>query len=217
MDVYGKEAASVDVGQRLKILREERGISMRSLARSSGLSANALSMIERGRTSPSVSTLNKLAGALEVPVTAFFRTEPERKKVVLCKAGERIRMPFLRGAWEGLGGEIFDGRVESYMVTLETGGSSGPHGMLHTGAEFVFCLRGKLEYEVEGVRYLLEAGDSLLFAAQLIHRWRNPGPNVVSAIIVISGFEEGEHPGDYHLASSEAASEIDEEEVDQEV
>ncbi len=217
MDVYGKEAASVDVGQRLKTLREERGISMRSLARSSGLSANALSMIERGRTSPSVSTLNKLAGALEVPVTAFFRSEPERKKVVHRKAGERTRMPFLRGLWEGLGGESFEGRVESYMVTLETGGSSGPHGMLHTGAEFVFCLRGRLEYEVEGEHYLLEAGDSLIFAAQLQHRWRNPGPNVVTAIIVISGFVEGEHPGDYHLASSEAASELDEAEIDQEV
>ena len=202
MDIYGKEAASVDVGHRLRTLREERGVSMRSLARSSGLSANALSMIERGRTSPSVSTLNKLATALEVPVTAFFRIEPERRKVVLCKAGERTRMPFLRGTWEGLGGESFEGRVESFMVTLETGATSGPHGMLHTGSEFVFCLRGKLEYEIENERYILEGGDSLIFAAKLQHRWRNPGPNVVNAIIVISGFEQGEHPGDYHLASS---------------
>lgn len=217
MDVYGKEAPSIDVGMRLKTLREERGISMRSLARSSGLSANALSMIERGRTSPSVSTLNKLAGALEVPVTAFFRIQPDRKKVVVCRSGERTRMPFLRGFWEGLGGESFDGRVEAFMVTLETGASSGPHGMLHTGAEFVFCLRGKLEYEVEADRFLLETGDSLIFAAQLTHRWRNPGPNVTNAIIVISGFEEGEHPGDYHLASSEASSHLDESEIDQEV
>jgi transcriptional regulator with XRE-family HTH domain len=207
----------MDVGQRLKALREERGISMRSLARTSGLSANALSMIERGRTSPSVSTLNKLASALEVPVTAFFRIEPDRKKIVHCKAGERTRMPFLRGKWEGLGGESFDGRVESFMVTLETGASSGPHGMLHTGSEFVFCLRGKLEYEIEHERYLLEVGDSLIFAAQLQHRWRNPGPNVVNAIIVISGFEEGERPGDFHLASSGAVKNLDETEIDHEV
>ncbi len=217
MDIYGKEAASLDVGQRLKSLREARGISMRSLARSSGLSANALSMIERGRTSPSVSTLNKLANALEVPVTAFFRIEPERKKVVLCKSGKRTRLPFLRGTWEGLGGESFDGRMESFMVTLDNGASSGPHGMLHTGSEFVFCLRGVLEYEVEGERFMLEAGDSLVFAAQLNHRWRNPGPNVVNAIIVISGFEEGERPSDYHLASTEAGIELDASEVDQEV
>ena len=67
------EAISVDVGLRLRELRESRRISMRELARRSELSANALSMIERNLTSPSVSTLTKLANALEVPITAFFR------------------------------------------------------------------------------------------------------------------------------------------------
>lgn len=201
MDPYGKEAESVDVGQRLRILREERGISMRALARRSGLSANALSMIERGLTSPSVSTLNKLAVALEVPITAFFRQEPVREPLVFRKASERDRVPFLRGLIEGLGGESFVGRVEAFLLTLETGGSSGPHGMIHTGHELVFCMRGTLEYEVEDKRYLLEPGDSLIFAAQMIHRWRNTGNSVANAIIVISAFEDTERPGEFHLAS----------------
>lgn len=202
MDIIGKEAISVDVGQRLRALREERGVSMRSLARRSGLSANALSMIERNLTSPSVSTLNKLAAAMEVPITAFFRQEPDRSNVVFRKASERTRVPFLRGIWEGLGGEYFTGRVEAFLLTLENGGSSGPSGMLHTGHEFVFCLRGTLDYDIEGQHYLLEAGDSLIFAAQLNHRWRNPGPTVVNAIILISGFDESERPGEFHLAST---------------
>lgn len=201
MEPYGKEAESVDVGHRLRVLREERAISMRALARRSGLSANALSMIERGLTSPSVSTLNKLATALEVPITAFFRIERAREQVVFRKAAERIRVPFLRGVIEGLGGEAFVGRVEAFLLTLESGGSSGPHGMIHTGHEMVFCLRGSLEYEVDNQRYVLEAGDSLIFAAQLIHRWRNSGSTVTNAVIVISAFEESERPGEYHLAS----------------
>lgn len=203
MDIYGKEAVSIDVGLRLKHLRDERNISMRALARNSGLSANALSMIERGLTSPSVSTLNKLAGALEVPVTAFFRSEPDRTPVVHLKAAQRTRMPFHRGLWEGLGGERFAGRMEAFMITLESNASSGPHGMLHTGSEFVFALRGMVEYEVDGTTYLLEAGDTLIFAAQLLHRWRNPGSTVANAIIVISSFEEGERPGEFHLASTD--------------
>jgi transcriptional regulator with XRE-family HTH domain len=201
MEPFGKEADSVDVGQRLRILREERGISMRALARRSGLSANALSMIERGLTSPSVSTLNKLATALEVPITAFFRTEPVRDSIVFRKASERARVPFLRGVIEGLGGESFVGRVEAFLLTLESGGSSGPHGMIHTGHELVFCLRGTLEYEVDGQRFVMEPGDSLIFAAQLNHRWRNPGSTVANAVIVISAFEESERPGEYHMAS----------------
>ncbi len=224
MDPYGREAESIDVGQRLRVLREERGISMRALARRSGLSANALSMIERGLTSPSVSTLNKLATALEVPITAFFRQEPVREQVVFRKASERSRVPFLRGLIEGLGGEAFVGRVEAFLLTLESGGSSGPHGMIHTGHELVFCLRGTLEYEVDNQRYTLEPGDNLIFAAQLIHRWRNPGNSVTNAIIVISAFEDSERPGEFHLASMVSDSarriELNEEEnlpVDEEI
>ena len=204
MDLYDHEALSVNVGERLRGLRSERGISMRTLAKMSGLSANALSMIERGMTSPSVSTLNKLANALEVPICAFFREEPERQRVVFCKAGERTRIPFMRGTWEGLGGEKFAGRMEAFMLTLESGGSSGPHGMLHAGHEFVFCLRGSIEYEVEGERYVLEAGDSLLFAARMMHRWRNNSNKVANAIVLISGFDDGERPGSYHIASIRA-------------
>lgn len=224
MDPFGKEAELIDVGQRLRILREERGTSMRALARRSGLSANALSMIERGLTSPSVSTLNKLATAMEVPITAFFRQEPQREQVVFRKASERTRVPFLRGLIEGLGGEAFVGRVEAFLLTLETGGSSGPNGMIHTGHELVFCLRGMLEYEVEGQRYQMEPGDNLIFAAQLVHRWRNTGKSVTNAIIVISSFEDSERPGEYHLASMVSDSarriELNEEEnvpVDEEV
>jgi transcriptional regulator with XRE-family HTH domain len=201
MDLQGKDAVSIDVGGRLRALREERGISMRALARRSGLSANALSMIERNLTSPSVSTLNKLANALEVPITAFFRQEPDQQKIVFRKVSERTRVAFNRGLFEGLGGEYFSGRIEAFLLTAENGASSGPYGILHTGHEFVYCLRGKLEYEVENEQYLLEAGDNLIFAAHLKHRWRNPGGMVTNAIILISGFEEDGRPGEYHLAS----------------
>ena len=205
MDIYSKEALSVDVGTRLRELRQERGKSMRALARISGLSTNALSMIERGRTSPSVSTLYKLAEALEVPITAFFRTEPPKHDIVFRKAAERTRVSFRRGIWEGLGGESFRGRVEPFMLTLESGASSGPRGLIHSGHEFVLCIRGLLEYEVENQRFTLEPGDSLLFASKLLHRWRNPGRNVTNAMFVLSGFELDERPSEYHLKSGQAS------------
>jgi len=198
---FDKDAVSIDVGGQLRQLRQSIGVSMRELARMSGLSANALSMIERGKTSPSVSTLYKLASAIGVPITAFFRSEPSQKDVVYCQASERARVPFMRGLWEGLGGESFIGRVEPFMLTLESGASSGPFGIEHSGHEFVLCLRGQLEYQVENEHYLLEPGDSLLFAAQLRHRWRNPGKTVANAVFVLSGFTEDERPSEFHISS----------------
>ncbi len=192
---------TIDVGERLRILREERGLSMRSLARASGLSTNALSMIERGRTSPSVSTLVKLAGALGAPVTAFFRAEPERTNIVFRKSNNRRKMAFPAGVWEGLGGEAFEGLVEPFVLNLEPGGSSGEHEMIHTGHEFVLCLEGVIDYGVEGLNYRLEPGDSLLFAAHLRHNWANPGPGIARAAIVLSAFEQGERPSEFHIAA----------------
>ena len=198
METFQRDAISVDVGGRLRELREARNISMRGLATASGLSANALSMIERGKTSPSVSTLYKLADALGVSITAFFGAEAEKRQVVFIRSDERPRMAFARGVFEGLGGEQFAGRVEPFVLTLESGASSGPSAIVHSGHEFVFCLRGSLEYRVEKEIFTLNAGDSLLFASKLSHRWRNPGHVVTNALIVISGFAEGEQPHVMH-------------------
>lgn len=204
MPTLSREAISIDVGIRLRQLREGRKVSMRALSQMSGLSANALSMIERGKTSPSVSTLYRLADALGVPVTDFFSPESSRKKVVFLKGEERPRLPFMRGLWEGLGGEQFSGRMMPFMLTLESGASSGPSSVVHTGHEFVYCLRGQLEYQIENQVYSLEAGDSLLFSAQLKHRWRNPGGMVSNVLIIISDYVEGDQPMPLHMEKSPA-------------
>ncbi len=202
-DSQGKDAVSIDVGVRLRQLREERGYSIREVARQSGLSANALSLIERGKTSPSVSTLYKVSKALGEPITSFFRIPGEKTKIVFRKSTERTRVPFTRGIWEGLGGELFEGHVEPFALTLETGANSGPDPIVHSGHEFVVCIRGQLEYQVEHNVFLLEAGDSLLFAANLNHRWRNPGPLVTNAVFVLSCFAEGEEPSTHYLAGKD--------------
>ena len=199
MDIFDKQARSVDVGLRIRELRQERGHSMRALARMSGLSANALSHIERGKSSPSVSTLYKMADAMQVTINTMFKEVGKGEVVVFRKAVERTRLPFSRGLWEDLGGEEFSGCVQPFMLTLESGASSGPYLIEHSGHEFVACLRGELEYQVENQRYVLNAGDTLLFSAHLRHRWRNPGKTVTMAMFVLAGFEGEEAPGAFHI------------------
>lgn len=212
MEMTRRDAISVNVGAKLRALREARGLSIRALARASGISANALSVIERGKSSPSVSTLYKVTDALGVPITTLFRTEPERKNIVFRKADERTRVAFQRGLWEDLGGEMFSGGVEPFALTLESGTSSGPYPIMHSGHEFVICLRGQLEYQVENEVYVLGSGDTLLFTSNLKHRWRNPGSTVTNAIFVLSGFEEGERPSEHHLLAGKSEAVAPEEE-----
>jgi uncharacterized cupin superfamily protein len=89
--------------------------------------------------------------------------------------------------------------------------------MLHTGHEFVMCLSGLLEYEVENQQFLLEPGDSLIFAAQLRHRWRNLGEANTTAIFVLAGFEQGERPSEFHLSSGMKNEGSTDEELDEEM
>ena len=107
--MFDREAPSVYVGQLLRQLRDERGISIRELSRISGLSANALSMIERGLTSPSVSTLYRLTDALNVPITALFRQDQVQQPIVFRSVSDRTHVPFPLGrlgrvGWGGLHG-----------------------------------------------------------------------------------------------------------------
>lgn len=92
--------AEIDVGRRLRELRNGQGLSIRSLAEMSGLNFNTLSLIENGKTSPSVSTLQQLALALQVPISSFFETEPPQKSIVYQKAGQRPRAAFPTGCWK---------------------------------------------------------------------------------------------------------------------
>lgn len=191
-----------EMAETLRGLREARRISLRELARRSGISVNALSQIERGLSSPSVSTLYRLVDALGVPITAVFGATPRREQIVYRRAEDRSRLPLPAGRWEGLGGEDFAGRVQPFVLTLDPGGDSGPDAMLHTGHEFVLCLAGQLEYQVEGRPFSLRPGDSLLFAARQRHTWRNPGTEQAQALILLAGFEEHDQPEGAHLSQA---------------
>ena len=93
----------INVGGSLRRLREERNLTLRVLAEKSCLAINTLSLIENGKSSPSVSTLQQLAVALEVPITAFFETETEKKSLAYVKVDRRPRATFEHGMLEDLG------------------------------------------------------------------------------------------------------------------
>jgi transcriptional regulator with XRE-family HTH domain len=140
----------VNVGRRLRELRIERGISIRGLAELSGLNVNTLSLIENSKTSPSVSTLQQVAAALKVPINAFFETDMPLRRIVHQKAGESQTAEFTYGTMADLGVGFSRPGLEPFVVTLEPHASSGKGPIVHTGLEFVYCLEGCLQYEVDG-------------------------------------------------------------------
>ena len=181
-----------DVGSQLRTLREQRGLSMRALADLCGLSPNTISLIERGATSPSVSTLHQLATALKVPITAFFERPGERVQVVYSRPAERPFSGSTSVLLESLGSGLEGQTLEAFLVTLEPGANSGPGAMIHGGHELVYCLQGELEYQIEGQNYRLTTGESLLFEATLPHCWRNPQDEPAIFMMIFQADRQGE-------------------------
>ena len=190
----------VNVGRRLRELRAERDLSIRALAEKSGLAINTLSLIENNKTSPSVSTLQQLAVALEVSITAFFETGAPRHSVAHVKANQRTSANFAHGTLEDLGAGLSRRAVEPFIVTLEPNAGSGPNPIVHTGYEFVYCLNGRIMYTIEEHSFMLEPGDSLVFESHLPHRWHNVDTGPSQAILVLYPTDERDRPTERHFA-----------------
>lgn len=190
-----------DVGRHLKKLRHERGLSLRALAEMCSLSPNTISLIERAETSPSVSTLHRLATALGVPITAFFTEPVEKMQVLVTRSDERARMGSASVVLESIGYGLEEQACDPFVVTLEAGASSGNKVMIHSGHELVFCLEGELDYEIAGEHHRLLPGDALLFHADLPHRWSNPNKHPVKFLLIMQLTEERHEPLEQHLHS----------------
>lgn len=193
----------VDVGQRLRELRNERSLSIRTLAEKSQLNVNTLSMIENGKTSPSVATLQQLAFALETPIAAFFEMSAPQNQIAYQKVGQRPIIAIAHGTLEDLGAGMISREAEPFLMVLEAHAESGPTPIVHTGREFVFCLEGRLAYTIEDQTFLLEPGDSLLFEAHLPHRWQNVGETPTRSLLVLCPSDEHDRPTERHFALKE--------------
>ena len=193
------EQDSPNVGLHLKQFRSERGLSLRALAELCDLSPNTISLIERGVTSPSVSTLHRLATALGVPINAFFTEPVEKMQVLLTRAGERSRSGSSSVVMESIGYGLEQQACDPFLVTMEAGASSGDRLMMHSGHELIFCLEGELDYEIAGEHHHLRSGDALLFHADLPHRWHNPNSEPVSFLLIMQLVEERHEHLDQHL------------------
>jgi transcriptional regulator with XRE-family HTH domain len=194
-------ADQVNVGERIRQLRRDGGLSIRTLAELSALNVNTLSLIENNKASPSVSTLQQIAVALQVPIAAFFERKSPKRNLVFQKAGQRPRADFSYGMLEDLGAGLTLRGGQPLLVALQPGADSGQTPIVHTGFEFVYCLEGALSYIIEEKAYLLMPGDSLIFEAHLPHRWGNTGLTATRSLLILCPSDENDHPTERHFVT----------------
>ena len=187
------------VGMKIRGLRNQRGFSLRTLAERSGLNINTLCLIENGKSSPTVGTLHQLAGALEVPMTAFFESQRLSKRVVFTDHNHRPEATFNNAHVQNLGQDLAGSTVQPFVVTLERGAGSGEHRISHTGHEMVYCLSGKVVYTIDELKYSLDPGDSVVFEAHLPHQWKNVDEGQSQILLIFTPADQREDAGERHF------------------
>ncbi|MCG6560551.1 MULTISPECIES: helix-turn-helix domain-containing protein [Ruegeria] len=170
-----EKVLEVAIGREVRAFRKQQGITVAELSKLTDLSIGMLSKIENGNTSPSLTTLQTLANALSVPLTAFFKGYEEKREAIHTKAGQGLeieRAGTRAGHQYSLLGHIGSNSsgviVEPYLITLSTE-SDTFKTFQHDGIEMIYMLEGKVDYLHGSEIYPLEPGDTLFFDADAPH------------------------------------------------
>ena len=171
------------VGERIRSIREQRRLSLRALSERSGLSINAISQIERGEVSATISSLGRLAEAFDVHITDLFEKE-KPSTTLFVKKRDGLAVQENGVLIESLGFGLHRQQFEPFRMTIRPGTMVSKAPLAHKGHEFIYCLAGELEYFIRDEKFHLEAGDSLLFEAHQPHHWRNLSDEQYAALLV---------------------------------
>ncbi|MEW6081943.1 MAG: XRE family transcriptional regulator [Bacillota bacterium] len=176
-----------EIGKRIRDLRQQRRLTLEDLSSQTGLSKSFISEAERGIASLTITSLQKVATALDVELSYFFPAPSlATNGVRVTRPGERteFRMEVTQDWIYSSLAAGFAGRVlEPLMITLLPGYSHvEPYS--HPGEEFVLVLEGTLTVLVEDKEFQLVDGDTIHLASQIPHNWENRTDSPVKVVAV---------------------------------
>jgi transcriptional regulator with XRE-family HTH domain len=180
----------VAIGDQLRLLRKQRGMTLGQLSQASGLSTGSVSEIERGRANPSFSTLVQLAHALGIPIGRLFHVNDQYRSPVVRKDERRRLDGHGVGIEDGGHYELLtpdlNGALEATWVETPPGYDTSATPYRHNGEEFGIVLSGSKDVYLDGVRHHLEPGDSIRYASTIPHWYINSGEETCTAVWVIT-------------------------------
>jgi transcriptional regulator with XRE-family HTH domain len=190
------ESRDLNVGERIEALRTRRELSREALAERIGTTAGALAAVEAGEASPNIATLVRIAGALGVTLSHFFRAPgPERNVEVVRREDRPQHPPHGRHAsysYEALTHNVHGRHMQPFLVEFPRPGEvAAPELVTHKGEEFLYILSGEVDFRHgDGPVITLREGDSLYFDSGVPHALEGRGPDPARALAVIYSPED---------------------------
>ena len=183
------------IGQSVRSLRKDKGLSLAELGKHTGLSGTMLSKVERGDLYPTLPTLLRIALVFGVGLEHFFIEVAKEPTIAVVRKKERKRLPDKMDAtsptyfFESLDYPATNRKMDSFLAEFQSGsGPSDPHS--HDGAEHIFVVAGQLTIVIEKKRIRLETGDAIYFDSSLPHTYASGDSEHCSALITVSPSSE---------------------------
>lgn len=173
------------LGEKLREIRESKGITIAELAKRTELTSSLISQVERDLASPSVSTLKKIAIALDVTMSKFFEDDSPVDIVVRKNCRRKLQIPDSHLIYE-IVSPSFARSVQLLITKLEPGAESSVSPLAHHGDECAMVLGGKVEFVVGEKKYIIEDGDSIYIENDIPHKLTNIGDTEIMLISSIS-------------------------------
>jgi transcriptional regulator with XRE-family HTH domain len=177
------KARIMTLGEKFKQFRTAKQFSLEVLAKKTNLTRSFLSQIEKNKTSPSISSLIKIADALSIPVSDLFREEKEFHNYIVHEdERESFSIDKNNLKVEILTPRRQEKKFEPVLLRFGVGGRTGV--ISFTGPFFCLILEGQVELSIGTDTHVLGKGDSIYLGSVPEHRWRNIGKNDVLAFAV---------------------------------
>lgn len=162
------------LGDKIRRLRRERGMSLKDVAGKTGLTSSFLSQVERDLADPSITSLRKIAEALGIPIFYFLLNHDDQNPVVRKNERKVLRFPQSNLTYELLSPDL-NRKMELMLGRLKPGAASCEEPLAHPGEEFILVLEGVMEIDIGGDTYCLEHGDSIYYYASIPHKLWSAG------------------------------------------
>lgn len=176
-----------DLGQRIRRLRRQRDLTLQQLGEETGLSPSMISLVERGRTSPSIGSLVAVASALRVPLKALFDDGLDAEHEYVVRHQDQTVMAPMPGVSRRTAVADSLRHIEISVNEWQPGVATEPRPARHPGFEYGLVLEGQLTVDVEGSRFVLMPGDLASYNSASPHSLHNDGDEVVRAVWVNVG------------------------------
>jgi transcriptional regulator with XRE-family HTH domain len=176
---------------RIRSARKEKGITLDSLSARTALSSGFLSRLERGETNASISNLIVIADCLSIPLRDFFEGSEvgPLPDFVVSRASERNDTSPLEGrgyTYRLTSGDLADQKMSAFELEYAPGAPLQHEPLVHKGEEVLYLLEGTLEFEIDGYKLQLNAGDCVHFNCEKPHRGKNIGKRKARLLMVVT-------------------------------